>query len=107
VSINPAIEAAFWSAVRVTFAGTMTPAATSSSNFSVAALKPHYSSPEVTFSTIRASLPAFCPIWRTGSSRARRTIWTPTDSSPGPLHTPKYLGHNSSKLVRFAIEFYP
>src|SRR5271170_5475953 len=38
VSIRPAIEAAFWSAVRVTFVGSMTPALTRSSNLSVAAL---------------------------------------------------------------------
>jgi hypothetical protein len=41
VSIRPAIEAAFCRAVRVTFAGSMTPAATRSSYFSVAALKPN------------------------------------------------------------------
>jgi len=38
VSIKPAIEAAFCSAQRVTFAGSMMPAATRSSNLSVAAL---------------------------------------------------------------------
>lgn len=38
VSIKPAIDAAFCSAQRVTFAGSMMPAATRSSNLSVAAL---------------------------------------------------------------------
>src|SRR3954471_19630439 len=38
VSMRPAIEAAFWSAERVTLAGSMTPASTRSSKVSVAAL---------------------------------------------------------------------
>ena len=38
VSISPAIDAAFCSAQRVTLAGSITPAATRSSNFSVTAL---------------------------------------------------------------------
>ena len=43
-----AIDAAFCKAVRVTFAGSMTPAAMRSSNFSVAALKPYAPSPSMT-----------------------------------------------------------
>ena len=79
VSINPAIEAAFWRAVRVTLVGSMTPAATRSSNFSVAALKPKLSlSSARIFSTITApSLPALPTIWRSGSSTARLMMLTP------------------------------
>ena len=40
VSSNEAIDAAFWSAARVTLVGSMTPSATRSPKLSVSALKP-------------------------------------------------------------------
>ena len=59
VSSRPAIEAAFCRAVRVTFAVSMTPAATRSSYFSVAALKPKLSLPSRTYRRPDAVFPGF------------------------------------------------
>ncbi len=75
VSRSPAIDAAFCSAVRTTFVGSMIPAATRSSNSPVAALKPLLPFNASTFPTITApSTPAFSAIRRSGSSSARLTI---------------------------------
>src|ERR1700682_6441169 len=64
VSIREAIEAAFCRAVRVTLAGSMTPALTRSSNSSVWALKPKLSflSLRTRSTTTAPSLPAFWTI---------------------------------------------
>jgi hypothetical protein len=59
-------------------AGSMTPALTRSSYSSLAALKPKPPLPSLTLAaTIEPSTPALPAIWRSGSSSARRTIWTP------------------------------
>src|SRR5918993_392116 len=87
VSRSPAMDAAFWSAVRVTFVGSMTPAFTRSSYVSLAALYPKFLSFDsfTRATTIEPSAPAFCAIIRMGSSSARRTMSTPIFSSSVPL----------------------
>ena len=56
---RPATEAASCSAVRTTLVGSMTPALTRSSYWSVAALKPNEAEPSLTFATtIEPSVPA-------------------------------------------------
>jgi len=76
---NPAIDAASSKAVRVTLAGSMTPKPNKSPYSSVCALKPNeLSSLSRTFpATTAPSTPAFSAIWRSGASKARRTIPTP------------------------------
>ena len=51
VRSSEAIDEAFWSAVRTTLVGSMTPALTRSSYFSVAALKPKPPEPSITLET--------------------------------------------------------
>src|ERR1051326_182825 len=88
VSMRDAIEAAFCRAVRVTLAGSITPAFTRSSYCSVVALKPKLGSSRLFLifsATMAPSVPQFITIWRTGSSHARRTIVTPNCSSPSSL----------------------
>ncbi len=79
VSMRLAMEEAFWSADFVTLAGSMIPALSRSSTFSVAALNPML--PPFSLSSLRMtapSIPAFAMIWREGSSRARLTMLMPT-----------------------------
>jgi hypothetical protein len=87
VSINETMDAAFWSARRVTFAGSITPALTMSPNSPVSALKPKFSSFDSRTCPITSapSCPAFCAIWRKGSSSARLTMFTPMASSSWSL----------------------
>ena len=74
---------AYSSAMRTTFAGSITPAFSRSSYWSVAALKPNEPWPERTRSTTtEPSWPALPAICRSGSSTARRTRFTPVASSP-------------------------
>ncbi len=78
MSIRPATEAAFWSAVRTTFAGSITPISSMSPYWSVAAFQPKLPLPSLTlFTTTEPSPPPFATIWRSGSSIARRTIFAP------------------------------
>ena len=78
-----AIEAAFWSAERVTMVGSMIPALTRSSYSPVSTFSPWPFVPVRTLSTtIEPSRPAFCASWRTGSSSARATMDAPVRSSP-------------------------
>ena len=76
------MEAAFCSAERVTLAGSMIPFFTRSHHSMACASKPK---PFFSFfarsTTIEPSIPAFCAIWRRGSSRARFTIMKPTFTS--------------------------
>src|SRR5690606_20119417 len=82
VSIRPAIEAAFCSAVRVTLVGSTTPSSTRSPYSPLAALKPKLPLPSRTLATTTlGSSPAFATIWRRGSSTARRTMRTPASWS--------------------------
>ena len=75
---SDATEAAFCSAVRTTLVGSITPALTRSPYSRVWALNPNGPVPSLTLlTTIEPSTPAFCEIWRSGSSIARRTIVTP------------------------------
>ena len=68
VTIRLPMEAAFWSALRVTIAGSIIPAAIRSSYSPVRALKPVEPVCERTlFTTIEPSAPAFSAIWRSGS----------------------------------------
>src|SRR4051812_3580431 len=77
-----AIDAAFWSAERVTIAGSITPAPTRSTISPVAAFKPWpLSALRTSLTTTEPSSPAFSAIWRSGSSSARRTIRAPVFSS--------------------------
>src|SRR5246127_1142225 len=86
VSKRAAIEAAFCSAVRTTLVGSTTPAFTRSSYLPVATLNPSLPLRFLTSWTITApSWPALSASWRVGNSSARRTICTPTDSSPSSL----------------------
>ena len=82
VSSIPAIEEAFSSATRDTLVGSITPAASRFSNTSLRALKPKSAVPSLIFCTIMLpSRPALATIWRSGSSIARRTMFTPKVSS--------------------------
>ena len=82
-----AIEAAFCSAERVTFAGSTTPNLIMSPYSPVAALSPWPSGSERTFSTTTPpSRPALWAICLSGSSSARRTIAAPVSSSPSEIH---------------------
>src|SRR3989442_5974081 len=87
VSISETMDAAFWSARRVTLAGSITPALTRSPNSPVSALKPKCSSfdSRTRPTTNAPSCPAFWAIWRMGSSRARFTMFTPMASSSWSL----------------------
>src|SRR6266851_3867323 len=87
VSISETMDAAFWRARRVTFAGSITPALTRSPNSPVSALKPKFSSfdSRTRPTTIAPSCPAFWAIWRMGSSSARFTMFTPMASSSWSL----------------------
>src|SRR5918999_1462016 len=78
------IDAAFWSAERVTIAGAITPAATRSTISPVSALRPSFLplALRTSLTTTEPSRPAFSAIWRSGSSSARRTICAPVRSSP-------------------------
>jgi len=74
-----ATEAAFCRAERTTLVGSNTPALSSSSYFSVAALKPNSPLPPRTLSkTTAPSKPVLAAIWRRGSSMARLSTATPT-----------------------------
>src|SRR5438552_3818589 len=81
------MDAAFWSARRVTFAGSITPALTKSPNSPASALKPKFSSfdSRTRPTTNAPSCPAFWAIWRMGSSSARFTMFTPMASSSWSL----------------------
>src|SRR5437016_5181215 len=81
------MDAAFWSARRVTLAGSITPALTRSPNSPVSALKPKFSSLDSRTrpTTTAPSCPAFRAIWRRGSSSARFTMFTPIASSSWSL----------------------
>src|SRR5260370_1199315 len=87
VSISETMDAAFWSARRVTLAGSITPALTRSPNSPVSALKPKCSSfdSRTRPTTNAPSCPAFWAIWRMGSSSARFTMFTPMASSSWSL----------------------
>jgi hypothetical protein len=110
VSSKAAIDAAFCNAVRVTFVGSMTPAATRSSYTSVSALNPKsVSLLWRTLSTTTApSYPELLTICRSGSSRARRRMLIPIASSPssfsfdsGHLKTrTSYTGRGEPSPVR-------
>src|SRR2546427_753339 len=76
---RPATLAAFWSAVRTTLAGSMTPAFKSGSKRSLTASKPKSSLPARTrASTTAGSCPALAAVCRSGSSIAARTTATPS-----------------------------
>src|SRR5215212_5884613 len=93
VTMRAPMEAAFWSAERVTIAGSMMPAWTRSSYSPVRALKPRESSRPLTFSaTMEPSAPALAAIWRMGSSSARRTILAPVLSSPSRVSSKSPTG---------------
>ena len=68
VMSRPATDAAFWSAVRTTLVGSITPAWTKFSYVSVWALKPIvWSEPSISLpATTDPSWPAFYAIWRIG-----------------------------------------
>src|SRR5881296_3790720 len=87
VSISETMDAAFWIARRVTFAGSITPALTKSPNSPASALKPKFSSfdSRTRPTTSAPSCPAFWAIWRMGSSSARFTMFTPMASSSWSL----------------------
>jgi hypothetical protein len=72
------MEAAFSSADRTTFSGSMTPASTRSTYSPVSALNPWVSPMARTFSTTSTpSTPALRAIQNTGADRAARTIEAP------------------------------
>src|ERR1700683_2187205 len=80
---RPAIEAAFCSAERVTFAGSMMPALNMSTYSPVAAFRPWPADRVLTFSTTTPpSRPAFTAICFSGSSSARHADRAPVASSP-------------------------
>ena len=80
-----AIDAAFWSAERVTIAGSMMPAATRSTISLVAAFRPWpFLALRTSLTTTEPSRPAFSASWRSGSSSARSTIRAPVRSSSEP-----------------------
>jgi hypothetical protein len=73
-----AIEAAFWSAERVTMVGSMIPALTRFSTSLVSTLSPWPLEALRTLSTtIEPSTPALYASWRSGSSSARTMICAP------------------------------
>ena len=75
VRINAAIEAAFCSALLVTFAGSVIPASNMFTQTIFAASNPMSAFSCFAFSAmIDPSSPAFSAIWRIGSSSALRTI---------------------------------
>src|SRR5436305_842752 len=98
VSRSEAMDAAFSSATRSTFAGSMMPACSMSTNSMVSASKPRVATVSaLTFSTITLpSRPAFSTIWRMGSSSARLTIMAPTFSSPSAFTRSMALDARSS-----------
>jgi hypothetical protein len=67
------IDAAFWSAERVTMAGSMTPPATRSSISPDSALRPVFLplALRTSLTTTEPSSPALSAIWRSGSSSER------------------------------------
>ena len=70
-----AIEAAFWSAERVTIAGSMTPARDQVDDLAGRGVQAVPASGlRTSLTTTEPSRPAFSAIWRSGSSSARRTM---------------------------------
>src|SRR2546425_765811 len=87
---RPATLAAFWSAVRTTLAGSMTPAFKSGSKRSLTASKPKSSLPARTrASTTAGSCPALAAICRSGSSLAARPTAPPWGRSPPHPRPPR------------------
>src|SRR6266545_1455811 len=78
-----AIDAAFWSAERVTIVGSMIPAFTRSSYTPVSTLSPWPLVPRwMVSTTTEPSRPALSASWRIGSSSERATMLAPVRSSP-------------------------
>ena len=77
-----AIDAAFWSAERVTIVGSMTPSLTRSPYSAVSAFRPSPGfRPRTLSTTTEPSSPELSAILRIGSSSARRMISAPVRSS--------------------------